>query len=46
MRKPLRCLLAMHSWRKDFNEQGQMYRICRRCGKEDDPRSRITAVGG
>jgi hypothetical protein len=35
------CRLGLHGWRKQYNEQGQMYRTCRRCGKDDDPGSRI-----
>lgn len=46
MRKPMRCRLGMHAWRKLYNEQGQMYRTCQRCGQDDDPGGRITAVGG
>jgi hypothetical protein len=46
MSRSLRCLLGMHTWRKRHNEQGQIYRTCQRCGKDDDPGSRITAAGG
>jgi hypothetical protein len=46
MATALLCRLGMHSWRKVYNDQSEMYRTCRRCGKDDDPRGRITAVGG
>jgi hypothetical protein len=46
MSKSLRCVLGLHTWRKTHNEQGQMFRTCTRCGKDDDPGGRITAVGG
>lgn len=42
MATALLCRLGLHGWRKEFNEQGQMYRTCRRCGKDDDPGNRIT----
>ena len=41
----MRCLFGLHRWQKLHNENGQMYRTCSRCGKDDDPGSRITAVG-
>ena len=44
--KKVRCLLGLHNWRRNHNEQGQAYLTCRNCGKEEDPGSRITAVGG
>lgn len=46
MSKPLRCRFGLHRWRKNVNKEGQMYRTCTACGTDDDPGSRITAVGG
>ncbi|WP_344048735.1 hypothetical protein [Nocardioides panacihumi] len=38
MRKPLRCHLSLHSWRKVSTEDGSgQFRRCRRCGKEQEP---------
>ena len=34
------CRLGWHKWRKQYNEQGQMYRTCRRCQEDDDPGAR------
>lgn len=46
MTNNLRCRLGMHQWRKQHNEQGQMYRVCAGCGKYDDPGSRRTVAPG
>jgi hypothetical protein len=32
VKKPLLCLLRMHKWRTEHNEEGQPYQICERCG--------------
>lgn len=42
----LRCLLGLHAWNKNHEEQGQVYLRCRNCGKEEDPGSRIRVIGG
>ena len=36
MPKTLKCRLGMHLWRVHRNDQGQRYRTCERCGKDDD----------
>jgi len=46
MPKALRCRLGMHLWRLHRNDQGQRYRTCERCGKDDDPGGRVTMPGG
>jgi hypothetical protein len=35
-RKPLLCQLNLHHrWQKQYNPAGEIYRTCRRCGKDD-----------
>jgi hypothetical protein len=40
MKKPLRCVLQFHQWRLIFNDEGQRYKQCDRCGayRDFDPR--------
>jgi hypothetical protein len=38
------CRVGLHGWRKVYNDRGEMYRTCHRCGVDDDPRSRIEAT--
>jgi hypothetical protein len=35
-KKPLKCLLFLHDWRQQHNEQGQRYEVCARCGAYRD----------
>jgi hypothetical protein len=30
--KPLRCLLHLHVWHNYYNDEGQRYQLCTRCG--------------
>ena len=46
MTRPLLCRLGMHKWRKMYNEQGQMYRNCERCDRDDDPGARPSVAPG
>jgi hypothetical protein len=41
--KPLRCLLQFHAWRLVYNDEGQRYKTCERCGayRDFDPRPMI-----
>ena len=39
MAKPLKCVLLLHDWRWQFNETGQRYEECARCGAYRDRRS-------
>jgi hypothetical protein len=32
MKKPLRCLLHLHIWRDQRNEEGERYQLCLGCG--------------
>ncbi|MEV0282615.1 MULTISPECIES: hypothetical protein [unclassified Kribbella] len=32
MKKPLRCVLRVHTWRTRRNEEGQRYQLCLGCG--------------
>jgi hypothetical protein len=45
MAKPWSCLFGLHQWRAEWSEDGQQYRHCDRCGRDDDPDSRIRALG-
>jgi hypothetical protein len=36
MERSLWCRLGRHRWKKVWNEEGQHYMKCERCGKEDD----------
>lgn len=36
MKKPLLCLLGRHQWRNQFNDEGQRFQTCDRCGKYRD----------
>ena len=36
MKKSLRCMLLFHDWEWRRNDEGQPYKICRRCGKFQD----------
>jgi hypothetical protein len=36
MKKPLKCLLLMHDWRWKWNDEGQKYEECARCGANRD----------
>jgi hypothetical protein len=36
MRKPLKCLLLGHDWRWKWNDEGQKYEECARCGANRD----------
>jgi hypothetical protein len=36
MKKPLQCLLGLHRWRTEHNEEGQRYELCLRCGTTRD----------
>ena len=36
MRKPLKCLLLGHDWRWKWNDEGQKYEECDRCGANRD----------
>ena len=46
MATSLLCRLGMHRWQTQVNEQGQRYRTCERCRKDDDPGSRVPLPGG
>lgn len=46
MAKPFLCRIGWHKWRKLHNEQGQMYRNCRRCDLDDDPGARPSVGQG
>ena len=38
MKKPIRCYLSLHSWRKLSSDDGSgRFRECRRCGKVEEP---------
>ncbi len=34
-RRPLRCLLRLHSYVVTVTDTGERYLVCRRCGRED-----------
>jgi hypothetical protein len=36
MRKLLKCLLLGHDWRWEWNDEGQKYEECARCGANRD----------
>jgi hypothetical protein len=36
MTKPLLCLLRRHRWHNNFNDEGQRYQTCERCGAYRD----------
>ncbi|HEX5907513.1 MAG TPA: hypothetical protein VFY56_10890 [Propionibacteriaceae bacterium] len=36
MKKPLRCWLTFHDWRLMYNDEGQRYKTCARCGAYRD----------
>jgi hypothetical protein len=36
MKKPLLCLLRRHQWHNRFNDEGQRFQTCDRCGKYRD----------
>jgi hypothetical protein len=36
MKKPLVCLLGLHKWRTERNEEGQRYQLCLKCGTSRD----------
>jgi len=46
MAKRLMCRLGLHLWQAEWNEAGQHYRRCARCGRDDDPVSRIRGMSG
>ena len=46
MARPWQCRLGLHRWQRVVNDAGQAYRHCERCGRDDDPKSGIRAVGG
>jgi hypothetical protein len=45
MAKPWTCRLGFHQWRPETSEDGQRYLHCARCGRDDDPASRIHGLG-
>jgi hypothetical protein len=36
MKKPFLCLVGRHVWRNRFNDEGQRFQTCDRCGKYRD----------
>jgi hypothetical protein len=42
-KKPLKCLLFLHDWQQQHNDQGQRYEVCARCGAL--PRHGLRHVG-
>jgi hypothetical protein len=41
-----KCRIGWHKWQNAWNEAGQRYQHCARCGRDDDKASGIRAVGG
>ena len=47
MKKRLRCLLGMHTWKQQHTEDNQPYQACVHCGVEDvGSEGRRPGVGG
>ncbi|TDO54729.1 hypothetical protein EV643_101519 [Kribbella sp. VKM Ac-2527] len=46
MKKPLQCLLGLHSWKNMRNEEGQRYQLCLPCGVSRDKLSLNDFGGG
>jgi hypothetical protein len=44
MSKPWVCRLGWHRWKPAWNEAGQKYRHCDKCGADDDTASGIRAI--
>lgn len=36
MKKPWRCVLRLHDWRKKSSDEGHRFEICNRCGAYRD----------
>jgi hypothetical protein len=45
MAKPWTCRLGFHAWQPAWSEDGQAYRHCTRCGRDDDPGARVHGLG-
>ena len=45
-KKPLLCRLHRHRWQHEFNEEGQGYYLCERCGTTKDEFRLSDSSGG
>lgn len=46
MRKTVLCRVGWHTWVNRRNDEGVGYRVCRHCGKDQDPGGRMVRYSG